>query len=436
MPIFSKEPLLLLAMLTVHLALAQPATNARADGLAHVGHLLFRVPPGWKSVHQGNIFIMLPTDLAPDELLTFIIGAPVNDTNFDRVAVSTINELAAGLNGEATGEAIYGPSPLYVKENEGRYIKGWEYSLGHGHIRVKYRAPNSSIDSYQFFYAGLFFVRLNGRVERIAFLSKDIRRGFADNSTYRKPVYDAVVSNFFFDIGFDDWKDEPCMPGKLTGTGIVRQWGGTAFFEGGVGAVYTEGSVKGTYLIFFDNGQVYYNAELPLHGLQEVNTWAEAVLYPRWWGTYTYSNGKGTIHLSYETVPFTLHGDSLWLELYRKKLPYSPFPRFNGLRLKGKWCGPGNVDGSEACISLTPDGRFADDGVISKIEHLVNDAFTGSPATGQGRYAIGDNSIRFTYDNGYSIQAGFSGLGIAPGNPAPADLHLGYHDDRFKLVQP
>jgi len=436
MPIPSKAPLLLLAILSSQFILAQPKTNAPADGLTHFGHLLFQTPPGWKTMQQADVFIMLPTDLAPDELLTYIIGAPVSDTNFERVAISTIKELATGLNGEAIGENIYGPSPLYVKQNEGRYIKGWEYSMGHGHIRVKYRAPNSTIDNYQFFYVGLFLVRLNGRVERITFLSKDIRRGPSENSTYRKPIYDAVVSNFFFDLEFDDWKDAPCAPGKITGTGIVRQWGGTAFFEGGTGPVYTVGSIKGTWLIFFDNGQVYYNADLPLHGLQQVNTWAESVIYPRWWGTYTYANGKGTIHLSYETVPFTLHGDSLWLELYRTRLPYSPFPSFSDLRLKGKWCGPVNGAGSQPCIALTLDGRFSDDGVIHRIEHPINDPFTGSPATGQGHYTISDNSIRFTYDNGYTSQVAFSSFGIAPGNPAPTELHLGYHDDRFKLVQP
>ncbi|MDP4264184.1 MAG: hypothetical protein Q8941_16770 [Bacteroidota bacterium] len=408
-------------------------TLTTPSGLMHFNHMLFKIPPGWKTAQQGNLFMMTPPDLEPDEMLSYIFLPSVTDTSFNDVAVSTLKEVATGMNGEAVQEQIFGKGPLYIQENEGKYGKGWEFSKGHGTIRLAYPDPNSpGVNKYEFYSAGVFLAKIHSRIERVIYISKDIRRGFNENSTYRKPTYESIIKNFFFDLDFDDWTNAKVNPGKITHTGISHLWGGLAYFEGSLGQTFFEGSVKATYLVFFDNGQVYYNKELPKEGLLNINTFTQAAIYPRWWGTYTYQDGAGVIKLLYVTIPFTLKDGKVYLDIYQKKIPYDLLPAPDDMKLNGTWCEHAEYDGKKACISFTGNGQFTDNGVISRIEHQINNAFHSIPGSGQGNYEIKNNSIIFHYSSGLTYQAAFSGLNIQKGNPSPNEIHLGYNDDVFE----
>jgi hypothetical protein len=408
-------------------------TASSNPGLIHFNHFLFKTPAGWKSAQNANYYLLIPPDLESDEMLTYILLSPINNQSFDDAAISTLKEVATSLNGEAVQEQIFDKGPLYIRENEGTYAKGWTYSLGHGTIRIATPNPNSpGIISYQFYYVGVFLVKINSRIERVVYLSKDIRRGFADNSTYRKPTYESVIKNFFFDIEFDDWTDAKANSGKLTHTGISNVWGGLAYFEGSLGSTFFEGSVKATYLVFFDNGQVYYNKELPKEGFNNTNTFTQAALFPRWWGTYTYENGSGVIKLIYVTIPFKLKDGKIYLDIYQKQIPYDQLGTFNDTKLNGTWCSQDAPNGKKDCITFSSNGQFSDDGTIARIEHQINSAFQTIPANGQGSYEIENNSIVFHYNNGFVYQAAFSGLGLQKTDSSPKEIHLGYNDDVFE----
>ena len=428
---YMKPIILFLPLFLVAYSLQAQNSNDATQAI-HFNHFQFKAPESWKSTQAPNYFEMHPPDLAKDELLSYFIMPSVTDTGFKTVAVKTLNELAVGMSGEAFASSVFGNSPLYEEENRGRYVKGWEYSIGHGHIRVKYQTSSPGIYNYNIYTIGVFLAQIHDRMERVVYLSKDLRRGLSENSTYRKPSYERIIKDFFFTIDFDDWTDTRYASGKVTHSGISDVWGGTAYFEGGVGSVYTEGSVKGTYLIFLDNGQVYYNQEMPVNGLQGVNTYIEATTSPRWWGTYTYKDGKGTIKLNYETIPFTLENGRIMLSIYKTTLPYERFPSSDNARLNGTWCQKARLDNKAVCISFTPDGNFSDDGVIHRIEHLINDCFPGVPVSGQGTYEIKNNSILFKYNNGQIYKTAFSGLKFRPADPSPKALYLGYHDDLFQ----
>lgn len=408
-------------------------TPAANGSTVHFNHLIFKIPPGWKSNQQKDFLMMTAPNLATDEMLFYVMLSPTAETDFDNAGTNALKEMATAMNGEAVQEQIYGKGPLYIKENQDRYCKGWEFSIGHGNIRLAYTNPNSpGINSYVFYHAGVFLVKINNRMERIMFVSKDIRRGFADNSTYRKQSYEQVIKNFFFDLDFDDWTNTKAASGLITHNGVSHLWGGVAYFEGAMGSVYTVGSVKATYLALFNNGQVYYNKELPQEGFDQINTYTQAALYPRWWGTYTYQNGAGVIKLSYTTIPFTLKDGKIFLDMYQKKIDYIAMPDVDGMKLDGNWCGAGAVSGETACIHFTANGQFQEKGVIKCIEHEINTAFNSIPESGEGTYEIKNNSIFFHYKDGFTYQAAFSGLKLQGKDAAPAAIHLGYSDDVFE----
>lgn len=373
---------------------------------------------------------MAPPDLVAGELLTYILLPPLAESDLDRAAETTVREVAFSLGARPVREG-FGPGPLYVKENRTRHAKGWEYSLGHGMAQAVSGKDAVGLDILVVYYFGIFLVKVNGRIERVVYISKDFRSNFQTCRTYLNPAYQPVVKNFFFDLEFDDWADANKNPGKVSHTGICDLWSGLAYFEGSTGQALFEGSVKATYLVFFDNGQVYYNKELPKHGLDHINSFTESGLYPRWWGTYTYHDGIGEIHLSYLTIPFSLKDGNLYLDLYKTSIPYGRNPVPDGMTLQGSWCEAATGLGKPACISLTGDGRFSDEGVILRIEHAVDNCFRTIPEQGQGSYEIRGNSILFRYDNGSSYVAAFSGLNMGKGDRSPRELYLGSHDDVF-----
>jgi hypothetical protein len=423
-----KPILLTFLILNIHPVLFAQNNN---NSVTHFNHVLFTIPTGWVSNQQGGFFEMHPSDLDKDEMLTYLFLPPVTDTSFANVALQTINEMATGVSGESYKEDVYGNSPLYQINNQGIFIKGWEYSTGRSHIRLKH-SINAGIIDYWFYYLGIFMVKIHNRIERVVFMSKDLRRGLDQNSTYRKPAYENIVRDFFYSLEFDDWTAANYKPGKVTNTGISHLWGGASYFEGATGSTFNVGSMQGTYLVFFDNGQVFLNAELPQNGFNNIDTYVQAATYPRWWGTYTYKEGSGVIKLSYETIPFKLEKGQINLNHYQTSIPYAQMPSLDGVKLSGSWCMQGSFGGKTICLNLGPDGRFNDNGVIHYLEHNINNCFAGAPQAGEGTYEIKNNSILFHYNNGAFNQAGFSGLRLQSSNPSPKEIHLGYHDDVFQ----
>ncbi|MDP4216402.1 MAG: hypothetical protein Q8927_09385 [Bacteroidota bacterium] len=420
------KQLITIGFLSFRLALcAQPAANP-----AHFNHFVFRVPEGWRGAQIADYYVVAPPDLGPGELLTYFLMPPSDAMDFDQVADATIREVALRLGGRPVRDG-FGPGPLYVKENSARHAKGWEYSLGHGLAQGVAGKDAVGLDQLVNYYIGVFLVKLNGRMERAVFISKDFRANFQDCRTYLKPAYEPVISHFFFDMEFDDWTDAQSIPGKISHAGISDLWVGLAYFEGSEGSALSEGSMKVTYLAFFDNGQVYYNKELPKKGLRHLDPFAESGHFPRWWGTYTYHDGAGVIRLSYATIPFSIKEGKIYLDIYRSSIPYNRTPVPDGMSLEGSWCEHANGLGNPACIRFSGDGHFSDQGVVSRIEHSVDNCYRSIPGQGQGTYEIRDNSILFRYDNGFTYQAAFSGLNLQKGDRSPHEIHLGFHDDTF-----
>jgi hypothetical protein len=404
---------------TANIALQNTDVNDEsASGTIHFNHIFFTVPTGWKAMQTGSFYSMTPVDITGEEQLIFLLFPPVSDTSFKNVGDAAIRQLAATMGGQARGTGR-GDGSVYEVSYEGLFKKGWEYSMGSGTIQVNNMADYSKSTS---FIVGVFLAKINGRIERVLYLSKSFKcDGVSTTSSY-KSTFEPVITNFFFDLRFDDWKDVKVTQGKVTHSGISYVWSGTSYMTKGLN---TMGTYDASFFILFDNGQAYYNTKFPLHGLLNLNTLAEAANNQNYWGTYAYQNGSGSIRISYRTIPFTIKGDELVAEMNATTRTFVKLPDIDDAHLEGVWCSS-SLNG---CISFTKDGKFSDNGVVGSLEHLPTSCNSGGPQKGEGAYEIKSHSLLFKYSNGLIMQTAISGLNIEKTNTSPDKLFLGPYGD-------
>ncbi|HTQ63888.1 MAG TPA: hypothetical protein VMI12_03780, partial [Puia sp.] len=382
-------------------------------GLIHFNHFLFTAPDGWKVAKDGIYMVITAPVQTADEMLSYILFPSSNDTGFQRAGDEAIKQLASGMGGIAKG---FGQSDgsVYQVLHQGIYKKGWEYSMGSGKIQVNNTADFSKSMSFD---VGVFLAKINGRIERVLYLSKDYRCGSYSTTTDYKKSYESIIENFFFDMKFDDWEDTNMKQGKISSIGVSGIWSGISYLGGEI-------KYDATFFILFDNGQVFYDSKFPKPGLYNLNTLSAAANRPDQWGMYTYQNGSGSMKISsWLTVPFTIKDGKLMAQINAGVRPFTKLPSIDGLSLNGTWCF------ESSCISFTGDGKFTDNGVIQLLEHLPTTCNLIEPQNGQGSYEIKNNSILFHYANGLTIQTAISGLNIDNGNLSTEKLFLGWNND-------
>lgn len=389
-----------------------PASST-ASGLVHFNHFLFTIPVGWKSAQNGDYMTLTTPVTTADEMLSYILFPPVNDTNFQKAGDEAMKQLATSMGGIAQGLGR-GDGSVYAMLHDGLYKKGWKYSFGSGTIQVNNQSDYTKSMS---FIVGVYMGKIDGRIERVLYLSKNYRCSIYFTTTAYKINYEPVIDNFFFDMKFDDWEDTNVKSGKITSSGISGIWSGVSYLGG-------ETKYDATFFILFDNGQVFYDSKFPKLGLYNLNTLSAAATRPDQWGTYTWQNGSGVMTISsWRTIPFSIKDGKLMANTGGSVRPFTKLPSIEGPTLNGTWCFEGS------CISFTSDGKFTDDGVIEKLGHLPTTCDFIEPKNGQGTYEIKHNSIFFHYIDGITIQNAVSGLNIDNGNLSTSKLFLGWYND-------
>lgn len=418
-----KASLFTLIIASFHFLSAQPSSPTGEVPLTHAGHFIFRVPEGWKTNQQGNLFTMFAPNTTPDELLSFLLLDPVRDTGFQSVGNTTLTQLATALNGEAIPQVTTG-NPLYFEMHGGRCLKGWDYSYGNGSIRIKVVKGNDPYPSWIVFSVGLYFAKVNGRVERVCYLSKDYKCGsILTTSTFSKWPYERVIENFFFNMRFDDWTDAKIRPGRFDNSGVTGVWSGVSYFEG---------TYRATTFILFDNGQVCYNSTWPVTGLADLNTIVAAANDPPHWGTWSFQGGSGVIKTSYQTIPFTIQGEKLTAAMNGSTRDFKRMPILDEVRLSGTW----SMYGGAISITFTADGQFEDYRVIQELEHRVTTCNYGVPERGRGTYAIRNHTLFFHYADGSHTEMAIAELGLERGVCSPDQLILSWENNSLTKNKP
>jgi hypothetical protein len=267
---------------------------------------------------------------------------------------------------------------------------------------------------------------VGNRLERVAALTNWVSLPYQESPIQHPPYADAF-SLFVFGLKFKN-HPEPVFPEpSLKGEGIVGVWSGLSMR---VDALRGDLEWKGTTLALYTNGMVFYSAKLQTFAFA-MSPYIAREVTPRWWGTYTFDKGTGTIKMIYGDVAMEQQGESLVLTSNKTPHKFGRLPSVDGTRLEGTW-GFDEGNGKISKITFTEGGRFSDQGALHVLEHSLYKlkSMTGKP--GEGTYEVKNYTFYFHYSDGREFSTAYLGGGAAKGDLKPATLTLSFNHDTLK----
>lgn len=392
-----------------------------------LGQMIYAIPAGWKQSNYQNAISLSPTDLPAGETLSIELLPPMNFAGtLDQALAKSYDEVCSMLQVTKMHE-VSGKN--YNAREAKKSFKGWEYIRCSGGIQVNNGTP------YPAEYGlDLFVINVNKRYERIAIVkSRNTCGGLSRYYTSDRLKYSDAIENFLFSLKFDDWKEPVVKNGTANSDGIEGVWQGLSMSVGlakpgaELGAELTTRN-----LILFSNGQAFFGKNFPAEGLDGLNTWIKAENNRRDWGTYSFSNGKGTIKLPYAEIPMRMEKSKLVITTNKTdhafiKLNTVDYVKFDGNYVMEEW------NGTIPSISFTTDGKFTDKGAIRILYHEYIDCLNPALLPGSGTYDVKNHSIRFNYSDGRKIKIVFTESGFSKTGPDPsATITLSFNNDVLK----
>jgi hypothetical protein len=193
---------------------------------------------------------------------------------------------------------------------------------------------------------------------------------------------------------------------------------GSLDYKAGVAAVYS-------------NGLVFYSARLQTFLFEGADPVVAREVTPRWWGTWSFDKGAGTLKMIYGDIPMELQGELLVLTTNKTAHKFSRLAPVDGARFDGTWALPAQ-NGIVPKITLTAEGRFKDEGALQVLEHSLYKLPAASRKPGEGTYEVKNYTILFHYSDGREFTSAFLGLLHKKGDLRPAELTLGFNHDTLK----
>jgi hypothetical protein len=402
-----------------------PGKTIAASG--KFGNAVYSKPADWKETIYSNAVVLSPIGLAENEVLELRLLQPMNFAGTLQEALDkTYNEAVTTLQASKMNDVNGGN---YKMEEAKKSFKGWEYIRCSGGIKLgggDY-PPEYGLD--------LFVIKLNNRFERVAIVKS--RNNCGLSSYYpsdRQNIY-RDIENFLFSLRFSDWPEKELKQATAKGEGLAGVWEGIGLSVGMTkpGAVLGA-ELKGMYAIFFSNGQAFFASKFPTEGLDELNTYIEAELHARNWGTYSFSNGKGILKMPYGDIPLRMEKGNLVVTKNKTdhgfvKIPPVDGAKFNGTYLFSSKDITGSETGKTPKINFTPDGKFTDEGAVLIMYHEYVRCLNPAPDKGSGTYVIANNSIVFNYSDGKKIRIAFVGTDYDKNNASPATITVSFNED-------
>ncbi len=392
-----------------------PASASGATG--KFGLMMYNAPGGWshQSFRDGVVF--KPLDLPADEHLAIQIMQPLTSSG-------TLEQALAQSFEEATimynGTSMYQADGKYGKNAVQKSFNGWEYIRGKGGIQVENGTAYKSEMGLE-----LFIVKINNRFERVAILeSRKYCGGVSRYYTTDRVSYRNAIEDLLFSLQFTDFNAQTLKSGSAKGSGITGVWQGT---------IQSTGAATGVRLevfspVFFTNGQVYFGPVFPTEGLEELNTRIPPELYPRNWGTYTFSNGSGVLKMPFADIPFRMEGDKLIVKKNQMDWHFYKLPPIDGARFNGTYKMSESY-GIIPVITFTADGKFTDNGAVRILYHNGTNCVNPGFKPGSGTYEVKDYTITFNYTDGRKVKIAFLGTEYDIKNQSPATLRMSFNED-------
>ncbi len=391
------------------------------------GSVMYNTPSGWSIKKYSNAEVLTPADLPKNEFLEIRILPSLNFSgSLEQALQKSYDEAVVMLSASKMHDVNGGD---YNMDAAKKSFKGWEYIRGRGGVRA------GSGDYPPEYGLELFVVKINNRFERVAIVKS---RNNCNLSTYYpddRINYRKEIERFLFAMQFPDWKETIVKPGVAKGDGITGVWEGITLSVGMVkpGAILGA-ELKGTYAIFFSNGQAYFGTKFPIEGLDGLDTWIAAETNRRNWGTYMFSNEIGNLKMPYGDIPLRMEKDKLIVTKTNTDHGFIKVPFVDGVKFSGTYVfSSKNIIGEETGktpkINFTTDGKFTDNGALSVLYHEYIGCLDPTRDPGSGTYEVRHHSVVFNYSDGRKVKIAFVGAGYNKANQSPGTLSLSANED-------
>ena len=387
----------------------EKATVKYNAGFQTYGNFKYRIPGGWISKESPQFLELYPSSLKEKEMFSvLLLKGKTSSSSLSSELENIWNEFADMLGAQKLNQVN---GKYYNEEEGGKTLAGWEYISGNGSIR-------SNGD----FFVHAYIIRANDKTERVIVLAKEIRlngvQSNIDPTVHHYPYY-VAITDFIFNLGFVNLPGRDALKPSFRGPGVLGVWAGIGFMGG---------QLESTYVIFFNNGQVYYGSRFPINGLYELDTYADKERVSRYWGTYVFRDGKGTVTMPYGTFPFRIENEKLLLKPISEEHNYIRITDVDNVRLNGTWMINDEND-LPATITFSPDGTFNDKGALRVLDHSLYQYYSIADGGGSGKYFIRDHSLLFNYNDGRVLMIAFPGREFTAGNQSPEKLILSFNED-------
>ncbi|MBK5269604.1 MAG: hypothetical protein JJE22_01195 [Bacteroidia bacterium] len=399
---------------TAKVSVNNDAVTMQPNGVTgKFGSMIYTTPAGWKEQIFQDGVVFKPADLPAGDLLSIQIMQPLNFSgSLEQALAQSFAEATTMYN----GTSMYQADGKYNKNAPQKSFNGWEYIRGKGGIQVV-GGDERGLE--------IFVVKINNRIERIAILESrrycgGVSRYYAsDRISYRNGI-----EEFLYSLKFSDFNGTVLKSGSAKGNGVIGLWQGT---------IQSTGAATGVRLevfspIFFNNEQVYFGPKFPTEGLDELNSRIPPELYPRNWGTYTFSNGSGNLQMPFGNIPFRIQGDKLIVTKNQMDWPFDKLNSVDGAKFNGTYTMPKSYE-MFPVINFTADGHFTDKGVMRVLGHDNNNCINMGFAPGSGTYEVKNFTVIFNYSDGRKVRIAFLGTDYDIKNQGPAVLRMSFNDD-------
>ena len=388
-------------------------TGQATGGTGKFGAMMYSKPEGWNEEIFSDGVVFKPSDLPAGDLLAIQIMDPLNFSgSLEQALAQSFAEATTMYNGTSMSQA----DGKYSKNVPQKSFNGWDYIRGKGGIQVA-GGDERGLE--------VFVVKINNRFERVAILESrrycgGVSRYYAsDRIRYRNGI-----ENLLYSLQFSDFNAQVLKSGSANGSGIIGLWQGT---------IQSTGAATGVRLevfspIFFDNGQVYFGNKFPTEGLDELNSRIPPELYPRNWGTYTFSNGNGVLQMPFANIPFRIQGDKLIVTKNQRDWPFYKLNSVDGARFNGTYKMSESYE-MIPVISFTSDGKFTDKGVVRVLCHEGTNCVNEGYVPGSGTYEVKNYTVIFKYTDGRKIKIAFLGADYDKSQLSPATIRMSYNED-------
>lgn len=395
-------------------AASTPVPAPGAKVAPTLGHLTATIPAGWTARKTDRELLLSPTDLPAGDSLEIVVLPSVPAAGQLPAALAAAWTDAAQRLHLAPTRTV--DNTAYDAKEQRTSFRGWPYIRADGVLHDPADGHDESVT--------LAVVAVNNRFERILVHSRQRNIDLTRYSASQSPVYHQDIEQFLFTLHFDDFKEPALRPATLKGDTPVGVWSGISFIGG---------SLHTAYAICFSNSQVFFASRFPLRGCSDFNTWIDAEEFPRYWGTWTFANGKGSFKMIFGDIPITAKGNDLVLTTNKTDHTFIRLPSVDNLRLDGTYGFP-QASGKNPAITFSPDGRFDDHGALYLLRVETNFPFSLTTEPGAGTYAVKDYTLLLNYTDGRKYRIAFPGSAVEPHTPSPLTLPLGFGDQQLKKL--